>query len=68
MTATSSGNAIADQVSIEGFKTAAKESLVLRREGPDRIVVVVGNAQIPVRVPIVKKGDVWIFDVEAMKK
>ena len=68
MAAISSGDAVADQVTIEGFRAAAKESLVLRPEGPDRIVVVVGKEQIPVRVPLVRKGSAWIFDVEAMKR
>jgi hypothetical protein len=68
MAAISSSDAVADQITIEGFRAAAKESVVLRPQGPDRIIVVVGNAQIPVRVPLVKKGEVWTFDVDAMKK
>jgi DUF2950 family protein len=68
MVAISSGDAVADQITIEGFRARAKESIALRPQGPDRIVVVVGKEQVPVRVPLVKKGSVWMFDVEAMKK
>jgi hypothetical protein len=68
MAAISSGDAVADQITIEGFRARAKESIVLRPQGPDRIVVVVGKEQVPVRVPLVKKGSGWIFEVEAMKK
>jgi hypothetical protein len=68
MAAISSGDAVADHITIEGFRAAAKESLVLRPEGPDQIVVVVGKEQVPVRVPLVRKGNVWTFDVGEMMK
>jgi hypothetical protein len=66
--AISSGDAVADQITIEGFRARAKEAIALRSQGPDRVVVVVGKDQIPVRVPLVKKGSVWVFDVDVMKQ
>lgn len=48
------------------FTAAADERLLLRREGEDRVTVVVGYDAWPLPIPIVRgDDDTWYFDAEA---
>lgn len=44
---------------------AAKEAVVIRPDGDDRAVVVLGRKAWPMPIPLVKEGDTWRFDTEA---
>jgi hypothetical protein len=53
---------VADQESRERFARAASEYLVLRRDGNDKVIVVVGFQAWPLPIPIVRRGAGWQFD------
>jgi hypothetical protein len=44
---------------------AAKEAVVLRPDGENRVVLVLGRKAWPMPVPLVKEGGAWRFDTEA---
>ncbi len=53
---------VADQESRERFARAAAEYLVLRHDGNDKVIVVVGFDAWPLPIPIVRRGAGWQFD------
>jgi hypothetical protein len=57
----SSGDAVADKQRRARFLKAYDEKNSLVAEGDNRVVVV-GNDNWPFPIPLVKKGDSWIFD------
>ncbi len=56
-----SGDAVADKQRRERFLKAYDEKNRLAKEG-DSVVVVIGNNDWPFPIPVVKKGDRWLFD------
>ena len=60
----SSGDAVADKQRRERFLKAYDEKNRLVKEG-ENTVVVIGNKEWPFPIPLVKKGDNWLFDTEA---
>ena len=62
-----SGDAVADKQRRARFLKAYDEKNSLVTEGDNRIVVV-GNNSWPFPIPLVKKGDGWIFDTDKGKE
>jgi hypothetical protein len=60
----SSGDAIADKQRRERFLKAFDEKNRLVKEG-ENTVIVIGNNDWPFPIPLVKKGNNWLFDTEA---
>jgi hypothetical protein len=63
----SSGDPVSDKADRERFLAAYAEKADLVREN-DRVEVVLGNDNWPFPIPIVKKGDGWLFDTQAGKE
>ena len=59
----SSGDAVADKQRRARFLKAYDEKNSLVAEGDNRVVVV-GNDNWPFPIPLVKKGDSWVFDTD----
>jgi hypothetical protein len=64
----SSGDEVSDKADRERFLKAYDEKVDLVRKGNDRVEVVLGNDNWPFPIPIVKKGDSWLFDTQAGKE
>jgi hypothetical protein len=62
-----SGDAVADKQRRARFLKAYDEKNSLVTEGDNRIVVV-GNNNWPFPIPLVKKGDGWVFDTDKGKE
>ena len=62
-----SGDAVADKQRREHFLTAYDERNRLATEGENTILIV-GKADWPFPIPIVKKGQAWVFDTEKGKQ
>ena len=60
----SSGDEVADKADLERFIANCKEKMDFVKD-KDRTSVIIGNDNIPFAVPIVKKGDGWVFDTKA---
>jgi hypothetical protein len=60
----SSGDAVADKQRREQFLKAYDEKNRLVKQG-ENTVVVIGNNDWPFPIPLVKKGNNWLFDTEA---
>ena len=56
-----SGDAVADKQKRAGFLKAYDEKNSLVTEG-ENIILVIGNTAWPFPIPLVKKGDSWVFD------
>ena len=46
-------------------KAREKNSVTIDPKKPDRAILVVGNDDFPVPIPIVKRNGVWLFDTQA---
>jgi len=64
---TSSGDKVADQNSRARFLKAYEKKNSVVRENEGRAVLFVGDKDYPFPIPIVLKGDSWIFDTGAGK-
>ncbi len=64
----SSGDQVADKTGREHFVKAYEEMNKLVKENDTKVVLHVGNGDWPFPVPIVKKGDDWLFDTMAGKE
>jgi len=64
----SSGDEVSDKADRDRFLAAYAEKADLARTGNDRVEVVLGNDNWPFPIPIVKKGDGWLFDTQAGKE
>ena len=62
-----SGDAVADKQRRERFLKAYDEKNRLAKEG-DSVVVIVGKDDWPFPIPLVKKGESWVFDTEKGKE
>ncbi len=64
----SSGDEVADKEAREDFLRGYEEKNELEKEGPDKVVLSVGQDDWPLPIPIVKKDGRWVFDTEAGKE
>ncbi len=64
----SSGDQVADKTGREHFMKAYEEMNKLVKENDTKVVLHVGNGDWPFPVPVVKKGDDWLFDTMAGKE
>jgi hypothetical protein len=62
-----SGDDVADRKAMEQFAEAAAAATSLLEDTPGRVVVVVGVQSWPMPIPIVKRGESWVFDAAAGK-
>jgi hypothetical protein len=63
----SSGDPVADKRAMEQFAEAADKAMRLLEDTPGRVVLVIGAQSWPMPIPIVKRGEVWVFDAAAGK-
>jgi hypothetical protein len=61
----SSGDEVADKTGREHFVKAYEETNKLVNENDTKIVLHVGNGDWPFPIPVVKKGEYWLFDTIA---
>lgn len=64
----SSGDAVADRAGRDWFVKNYDESRKIEQEGPDKAVLIVGKNEWPLPIPIIRKGDRWLFDTKAGKE
>ena len=64
----SSGDEVADKAARERFVKAYEAMNKLERETDKKVTLIVGNHDWPYPVPIVKKGETWIFETMAGKE
>jgi hypothetical protein len=63
----SSGDEVADKADIDRFVANCKEKMDFVKDR-DRVSVIIGNDNIPFAIPIMKKGDGWVFDTKSGKE
>lgn len=61
----SSGDEVADKNGREKFLSDYEEKNELEKETPDKVVLDTGSDDWPLPIPIVKKGNAWVFDTKA---
>ena len=61
----SSGDEVADKNALEQFVKAYQEKVDFVKEKEDRVLIIVGNDNWPFPIPIVKRGEGWVFDTKA---
>jgi len=64
----SSGDEVTNKREREGFVKDYEEMSKLEKETDTKVTLVVGNREWPFPIPIVKKGETWIFDTMAGKE
>jgi len=64
----SSGDKVADSAAKERFVKSYEEMSKLEKESDNKVTLVVGNSEWPFPIPIVKKGETWVFDTMAGKE
>jgi hypothetical protein len=64
----SSGDKVEDETGRERFAKAYDEKNSIQRATADKVLLYVGNHEWPLPIPIVKKGDAWLFDTKAGKE
>jgi hypothetical protein len=60
-----SGDPVEDDKDLNDFASAVGESAKLQKDNDTKYTVVVGNNNWPTPIPIVQKGDKWMFDTKA---
>ena len=63
-----SGDQIADEMGRERFIKAYEEMNKLVKENDEKVILHVGNGDWPFPIPVVKKGEYWLFDTMAGKE
>jgi len=61
----SSGDAVADKDTQERFVKAYQEKVDFVKEKEGRVSIIIGNDNWPFPIPIVKRGEGWVFDTKA---
>ena len=64
----SSGDKVADKAGRERFVKDYEAMNRLEKETDKKVTLVVGNHEWPFPIPIVKKGETWVFDTMAGKE
>ncbi len=60
-----SGDAVEDNNDLNRFATALQESAQLQKDNDARYTLLAGKDQWPTPIPIVKRGEDWVFDTKA---
>ena len=60
----SSGDAVADRARRQEFLKSYEEKHQLVNDG-DKMILVIGNQEWPLPIPVVKQGSRWVFDTKA---
>jgi hypothetical protein len=60
-----SGDEVADKNAQEQFVRAYQEKVDFVKEKEDRVSIIVGKDHWPLPIPIVKRGEGWVFDTKA---
>jgi len=63
----SSGDEVADKNAREKFLSDYEQMNKLEKETPDKVVLDIGSEDWPFPIPIVKKGETWVFDTKEGK-
>src|SRR3989304_9860244 len=63
----SSGDEVADKNAREKFLGDYEQMNKLEKETPDKVVLDIGSEDWPFPIPIVKKGETWVFDTKEGK-
>ncbi len=63
----SSGDEVADKRAMAQFAEAAEAAMRLLEDQPGRVVLVIGTQSWPMPIPVVKRGEIWVFDAAAGK-
>ncbi len=61
----SSGDEVADKNALERFLKAYQEKVDFVKEKEDRVSIIIGKDNWPFPIPIVKRGEGWVFDTKA---
>ena len=61
----SSGDKVADKNALEQFVKAYQEKVDFVKEKEDRVSIIIGKDNWPFPIPIVKRGEGWVFDTKA---
>jgi len=61
----SSGDKVADETGREHFMKAYEEMNKLVRENDTKVILRVGNGDWPFPIPVVRRGEYWLFDTMA---
>ena len=64
----STGDKVQDRATGERFIKAYDEMNRLEKETDSKVILVLGNEEWPFPIPIVKKGESWLFDTKAGKE
>ena len=64
----SSGDDMADKVGRGKFLKAYDRMNILKEESADKRVLLIGEDNWPMPVPIIKKGTTWVFDIQKGKR
>jgi hypothetical protein len=64
----SSGDEVADKNALDQFVKEYQEKVDFVKEKEDRFSIIIGNDSWPFAVPIVKKGEGWVFDTKSGRK
>ncbi len=64
----SSGDKVADRAGRAEFVRLYEEKNSIELEKPDKAILSIGNQDYPVPIPVVKRGNVWVFDTRAGKE
>jgi len=64
----SSGDNAADRTGREKFLRAYEQMNTLQQDAPDKITLCIGADKWPMPIPIMKKGSVWVFDIQKGKQ
>jgi hypothetical protein len=63
-----SGDTVADKVGRERFITAYEGQHKLVNEGDAKVILVVGKEEWPLPIPLVKQGEIWLFNTKEGKE
>jgi hypothetical protein len=63
-----SGDEVADKAGRDRFVKAYEEMNKLVSENDKKVILTVGNEEWPYPIPVVKKGENWLFDTKAGKE
>ncbi len=60
-----SGDPVEDDIDAANFAAAMERNIELEQEDDSTYRILIGNEEWPSPIPIVKKGDKWVFDTQA---
>jgi hypothetical protein len=59
-----SGDKVADKAGRDQFTEAYEEKHQLVNEGDNKVILIIGQHEWPMPIPLVKQGEVWLFNSE----